>query len=66
MCLYGLVAQWLERTPDKREVGGSSPPKPTTSLFEGLSTELRKLNNVYHKHNEKRNRETKQNVKESL
>ena len=22
---------WLERTPDKREVGGSSPPRPTTS-----------------------------------
>ena len=20
---------WLERTPDKREVGGSSPPRPT-------------------------------------
>ena len=22
--------RWLERTPDKREVGGSSPPRPTT------------------------------------
>ena len=21
---------WLERTPDKREVGGSNPPRPTT------------------------------------
>ena len=21
---------WLERTPDKGEVGGSSPPRPTT------------------------------------
>ena len=26
----GPIAQfWLERTPDKREVGGSSPPRPT-------------------------------------
>ena len=25
----GLQLRWLERTPDKREVGGSSPPKPT-------------------------------------
>ena len=22
---------WLERTPDKREVGGSNPPRPTSS-----------------------------------
>src|SRR6056297_922714 len=26
----GSVAQVVERTPDKREVGGSSPPRPTT------------------------------------
>src|SRR5690625_460991 len=25
----GLQLRWLERTPDKREVGGSTPPKPT-------------------------------------
>ena len=25
----GLYLSWLERTPDKREVGGSSPLKPT-------------------------------------
>ena len=25
----GLQLSWLERTPDKREVGGSSPLKPT-------------------------------------
>ena len=25
----GLQLRWLERTPDKREVGGSSPLKPT-------------------------------------
>ena len=26
----GPIAQfWLERSPDKREVGGSSPPRPT-------------------------------------
>ena len=24
----GLQLSWLERTPDKREVGGSSPLKP--------------------------------------
>ena len=23
---------WLERTPDKREVGGSNPPRPTSLL----------------------------------
>ena len=26
----GLYLSWLERTPDKREVGGSSPLKPST------------------------------------
>ena len=30
--LLGLVAQWLERFPDKKEVGGSTPPEPTTVL----------------------------------
>ena len=24
---------WLERTPDKREVGGSNPPRPTIKIF---------------------------------
>ena len=28
----GLQLRWLERTPDKREVGGSSPPRPTINL----------------------------------
>ena len=28
----GLQLSWLERTPDKREVGGSSPLKPTGHL----------------------------------
>ena len=28
---------WLERTPDKGEVGGSSPPRPTISHREVLS-----------------------------
>ena len=28
--LSGLVAQWLEHTLDKRGVGGSNPPGPTT------------------------------------
>ena len=32
----GLVAQfWLERTPDKREVDGSSPSRPT--IFGGVA-----------------------------
>ena len=26
--IMGLQLSWLERTPDKREVGGSSPLKP--------------------------------------
>ena len=25
---------WLERTPDKREVGGSNPPRPTIKCCE--------------------------------
>ncbi len=30
----GPIAQfWLERTPDKREVDGSSPSRPTTLLL---------------------------------
>ena len=35
----GLVAQGLERTPDKREAGGSNPPRPTT--FWGVSSDGR-------------------------
>ena len=27
--LLGLSLRWLERTPDKGEAGGSSPPRPT-------------------------------------
>ena len=27
-CTRGHIAQWLERTPDKREVGRSIPPMP--------------------------------------
>ncbi len=30
--LMGLQLSWLERTPDKREVGGSSPPRPTINF----------------------------------
>ena len=29
--LAGLELSWLERTPDKGEVGGSNPPRPTKS-----------------------------------
>ena len=29
----GLQLSWLERTPDKREVGGSSPPRPTILFY---------------------------------
>ena len=32
---------WLERTPDKGEVGGSSPPRPTISQTEVLSKKAR-------------------------
>ena len=32
---------WLERTPDKGEVGGSSPPRPTISREDVLSREAR-------------------------
>ena len=39
----GPIAQFrLERTPDKREVGGSSPPRPTISEDSGQMTEDRK------------------------
>ena len=31
----GLKLSWLERTPDKREVGGSSPLKPIGHSQEG-------------------------------
>ena len=30
LTLNGSVAQWLERTPDKREVGSSTLPRPTS------------------------------------
>ena len=32
--LSGLQLSWLERTPDKREVGGSSPLKPTSEMHD--------------------------------
>lgn len=34
----GPIAQlWLERTPDKREVDGSSPSRPTTLINGGVA-----------------------------
>ena len=33
----GLELSWLERTPDKREVGGSSPLKPSRQILTDLS-----------------------------
>ena len=30
----GLQLSWLERTPDKREVGGSSPLKPISEMHD--------------------------------
>ena len=30
-CTWAYSSVWLERTPDKREVGGSNPPRPTIS-----------------------------------
>ena len=32
---------WLERTPDKGEVGGSSPPRPTIFTYDVLSKEAK-------------------------
>jgi hypothetical protein len=29
LLVWACSSAWLERTPDKREVGGSSPPRPT-------------------------------------
>ena len=36
---------WLERFPDKEEVGGSSPPRPTKRNLEDLS-DFKKLDKV--------------------
>ena len=36
---------WLERFPDKEEVGGSSPPRPTKRSSKDLS-DLKKLDKV--------------------
>ena len=38
----GLYLRWLERAPDKGEVGGSSPPRPTTQ-FNDLAATLESL-----------------------
>ena len=39
--MNGPIAQfWLERTPDKREVGGSSPPRPTTCQETGYRRQV--------------------------
>ena len=37
---------WLERTPDKGEVGGSSPPRPTTFIYNFNNKNICK-NNVH-------------------
>ena len=34
---WAYSSAWLERTPDKREVGGSSPPRPTTVMDGGVA-----------------------------
>ena len=31
-CSWACSSGWLERTPDKREVAGSTPAKPTWDL----------------------------------
>ena len=41
MVNMGLYLSWLERTPDKREVDGSSPFRPTTiNLINGALAQL--------------------------
>ena len=37
---WAYSSAWLERTPDKREVGGSSPPRPTTFMEIGGVAQL--------------------------
>ena len=37
---WGCSSGWLERTPDKREVGGSIPPSPTFCLSGGVIAQL--------------------------
>ena len=38
---------WLERTPDKREVGGSNPPRPTISSgLDGSSSNWFELSSI--------------------
>ena len=32
---WAYSSVWLERTPDKREVGGSNPPRPTIFTSRG-------------------------------
>ena len=41
--VWGRKLRWLERTPDKREVGGSSPPRPTILLSRNLHGALAQL-----------------------
>ncbi|CAN0047516.1 unnamed protein product, partial [Phaeothamnion confervicola] len=36
--ISATVTLWLERTPDKREVGGSTPPRPTSNMVRGFSS----------------------------
>ena len=36
---WAYSSAWLERTPDKREVGGSSPPRPTMAEIRRQMTE---------------------------
>jgi hypothetical protein len=39
----GPIAQfWLERTPDKREVGGSSPPRPTKTTVKSVELKVKR------------------------
>ncbi len=40
----GPIAQlWLERTPDKREVDGSTPSRPTGGKFQIPSTKFQRI-----------------------
>ncbi len=43
----GLQLSWLERTPDKREVDGSSPFKPTKHFAKKIFNIIKDIGNIF-------------------